>query len=262
MRLAPEPLRNKKGLSSGTSSPREPSVGEEEFLALHDLVSRRTTFQAVVSITPAVLPTGSGLRMDHDSEKLPLAYGFEDEPSCTQDVQTGKEISSNFAFPAATGLDVECATATGVFGADRGSLDSSPEDTAVAKIRVSTTCAVATCWQGFMMSRGLVLGCTLALVAIIEVFVQVLRETVTGEESLENTLSRGSRRKTTLESIIETEEEWDEEVEGEELVVLGKWWASGGQLPMRHSNTCSFGFKHGAELPSSTAPDDLGELHA
>jgi len=221
MRLAPEPLCNKRTLSSGTSSPGEPAVSEEEFLALQDLVAQ-TTLEAVVRITPAVLPTGSALRVDHVSGALPpLAYCCEDAPSCTQNGQNGKEMSSNLAFPAATELDAERATTNGAFGTVRGSLESSSEDTTVAESSICTSWALGPCWQGLMVSRGLVLGCTFALLAIVEVLFEVVKEGLSGEESLEVTLVRGSLRKTTLESITEEEEELDEESEGEELATLG-----------------------------------------
>lgn len=217
MRLTPEPSCNKKGLSSGTSSPTEPSAGEEEFLALW-----QTTVEAVGGITPSVLPAASALQADHVSGALPLAYGCEAAPSCTQNVHNGKEISSNSVLPGATEVDAAFATAASVVSISRGSLESSSEGATFAERSVSTSCASATCWQGLMISRGLVLGCTFAVVALVEVLFKVVKETLTGEEALEDTLARGSLRRVTLESIMEEEEERDEEGEGGEFAVLGE----------------------------------------
>merc|ERR1719215_2037747 len=116
---------------------------------------------------------------------------------------------SNLAFPApTTELDAGFAA---VCGKARGSLESSSEERALANNRISRSCAIAACWQGFMISRGMVLGCTFCLVALIDVLYQVLKETLTGEESLENTLARGTLRKTTLEfrpTCLQMEGHW------------------------------------------------------
>lgn len=232
MRLAPEPMCNKTGFSSGTSSPikRDESVGEEELLAVQDLVAWQATLEAVVRITPAVLPTGTGIRISHVSGAPPPAYGREGVSSCTKEWQNGKEESSDIAFPAASEQDAEHASGTGDFSTVGSSLECPCDAAAVAECRIPKSCAPATCWQGFMVSRGLVLGCTFAVVAIIEVLFQVLKEALTGEESLEDTLARGTLRKTTLESITEEEEESEEECEGEELTVSGCT-----SPPQRHS---------------------------
>lgn len=215
--MAPEPSCNKEGLPFGKSTPQEALTDEEQFFALPDLVAWQATVQAVAGIMPAAFPpTGSGLRVDSMSGALLLAYGGEDAPSGTTDVQCGKETSGNFTCPALIERDAGLATATDVCGTVRGSLESSSEDAAPTRSSIPTSCATAACWQGVMISRGMVLGCTCCLVAVIDVLYQVLKETLTGEESLENTLARGTLRKTTLESIVEEEEEWEDNEDNEE----------------------------------------------
>eukprot|EP00418_Pyrodinium_bahamense_P072755 CAMPEP_0179099616 /NCGR_PEP_ID=MMETSP0796-20121207/45964_1 /TAXON_ID=73915 /ORGANISM="Pyrodinium bahamense, Strain pbaha01" /LENGTH=262 /DNA_ID=CAMNT_0020797417 /DNA_START=61 /DNA_END=849 /DNA_ORIENTATION=+ len=67
------------------------------------------------------------------------------------------------------------------------------------------------CWDGVRISARVALGSVVVLVAVVEVMLQVMMETIRTEEPIEAILARGSISPRSLASIPEEEEEEEEE---------------------------------------------------